>query len=250
MKDTVVLRGGHSSGQFSDTEKQQTADAHRLAKKMRDLELHFLTGTEAGSKSVLAEAWRGIDQKFGLQFRKGRSGDQWLVHRIDLFEGKVTQEWHKILDGVSGKFADRGYVTAGGHSPLVGSDLTIMASHWLTDPTDHNRPDGPGNARLSAAATVLGREYGKKHDLCFLGLDANRSEREPGGLVLDAPFISLAQDTGKILNTGHGAIDGLCRYENDRRVHGLTWDVLDDSEFRLASDHYFCYGSWEVRIPA
>lgn len=244
----VLLKGAHSSAQFSDTPDQQRLDARRLARRMDARNWHFLTGTEAGSKSVIDDAWRDVDQNFGLRFHKGRTGDVWIVTQRDLFHGSYEVEWHKVLDGVAGRYADRGFLRVTGHCPLVNSELTILSSHWLTDDTDHHMKNGPGNRRLADALERIGRKHAQGKALCFVGLDANRSERERGGVVLNAPFTSLAHELHKIQNTGHGAIDALCSANADHRVRGNDFDVFDDSEFRLASDHWLCEGSWHVAV--
>lgn len=244
----VLIKAAHSSGQFSDTPDQQRTDARRLARRMDARNWRFLTGTEAGPQSVLTDAWRDIDQDFGVRYHKGRSGDAWLVTQRDLFHGSYEVEWHKVLDGVRGRYADRGFLRVTGHCPLVHSELTILSSHWLTDDTDHHSKNGPGNRRLADALQRIGREFGQGRNLVFVGLDANRQERERGGVVLDAPFTSLAHELHKIQNTGHGSIDAMCSANADHRVRGNDFDVFDDSEFPLKTDHYLCEGSWHVGV--
>jgi hypothetical protein len=248
----VRLDVAHSSGQFSDTQPQQTADAKRLAARAEKRGWRWLTGTEAGPQSVLGKALATVDQDHGLRFRKGRAGDVWVCHRRDLFEGPVEEEWYKVVDGVAGRFADRGVLRVTGHSPLVQSDLTVLVSHYLTE----GRPGGDAahrrflrdNTRIAAKVGEVGREFGRGTDLCFYGGDQNIPDRE-FDTFLGAPFTSLADELGDWQDTGHGSIDVIASYNGDGRVRGASFDVLDDSEFALASDHFLCEGSFEVRAP-
>lgn len=249
MTNQVVFSAAHSSGQFSDTETQQRSDAHRLCRRMKERKWEWLTGTEGGSLSVLPPAFRGIDQEFGLRFRKGKTGDVWLMHRLDLFSGEVEQEWYKVLDGVAGQFADRGVFRVTGHCPMLDSDLTILVSHFLTDgdPSSSVHPHLEGNRKIAHKIGELGKLYGAHRDLVFYGGDQNIQDRRTD-TFLGAPFTSLADELKRWQNTGHGAIDVMASYNADHRVQGVTWMVFDDSEFRLSSDHWLCEGSWAVRV--
>jgi hypothetical protein len=58
---------------------------------------------------------------------------------------------------------------------------------------------------------------------------------------------SLADELKAWQNTGHGSIDVIASYDQDGRVKGKYWRVLDDSEFKLNTDHWLCEGGYEVR---
>jgi hypothetical protein len=247
MSGSVILRAGFSGGQFSDSEFAQESDAKRLAKRMALKEWKFLIGTEAGERSVLGDAWRAVDQDYGLSYHQADVSDVWIVTRADFFQGPVEKEWYKVLDAGSGH-GERGYLRVTGRCDFVDSDLTILASHWLTKEDDGGTLDGPGNRKMADALTKISEPFWYGRSLCFLGLDANRSERTEDGIVLDAPFTSLATELDAIQNTGRGPIDALLSANADARVTGQSWEVFDDSEFFLSSDHYLCEGSWRIRF--
>lgn len=238
---TSTIRLAHSSGQFSDTEKQQTRDANRLADLMVEKQWVSLGGTEAGSQSVLAPVFRDIDRSHGLRFRKGKTGDVWFMHRLDWFEGEVETEWYKVIDGVGGKFADRGILRVTGYSPIAGSEWTDTVSHWLT----HGRPapakgQDPfmvnGNARLAKKLGEIGREFGRGGKIVTYRGDQNIPESM--GLLLDSGFTSVAQEVHKVENTGHGAIDCIATWDKDNRVSAVDFQVYTDKEEHLETDHF------------
>jgi hypothetical protein len=245
----IAVPAAHSSGQFSDKPEQQRSDAKRIVKRMTRRSWWWCTGTEAGSRSVLAPAFRGIDDPAGLKYRKGRPGDVWILHRKDIFDGPVEEEWYKVIAGVAGRFADRGIFRVTGHVPEIHSDLTILVSHWLTEgrPEGKHEPFAAGNQELADKLTQVGVEYGRGSAKCFYGGDQNIPEVM--GLLLDAPFLSMAQTLDKVQNTGHGAIDCMAVYKGDLKVQALDFNVLDDSEFPLHTDHYLCEGLWGVQLP-
>lgn len=244
----VRLPVGHSSGQFSDTERQQTSDAGKICAFAEARGWRWFTGTEAGSQSVLGSAIAAIDQDHGLRFRKGRTGDVWVTHRRDLFEGPVEEEWYKVIDGVAGQFADRGVLRVTGHAPEVGSDLTVLVSHYLTAKSAQRTHLLRGNQRIANKIGDLGREFGRGRALCFYGGDQNLQDRQVD-TFLGGPFTSLADETRDWQSTGHGDIDVIASYNGDARVTGKEFTVFDDSEFPFHSDHFVCEGVFEVRPP-
>lgn len=247
MKGAAVLRGGHSSGQFSDRPDQQNQDAARLVSRFESSGRDWLTGTEAGSKSVLDTAFKNTVHHSELRFIKNKTSDVWILVSKDLFTGPIDVEWHKVIDATH-EFGPRGFLRASGACPRVGSEVTILVAHWLTDPDDFGQANGPRNKKMADELTRLGHQFGKKRNLVFYGGDNNRTEREPGGILSTSPFTSLATELDNIQNTGHGAIDCMASYNADHRVSGKSWNVLDDSEFPLHTDHYYCEGSWRVLI--
>jgi len=248
----TTFRVAHSSGQFSDSPEQQRVDAHRICRRVHNTQALWCTGTEAGSRSVLKPTFLDIDQDHGLQFVKGKTGDVWTLYRLDLFDGQVEHEWYKVVDGHGGKggFADRGILRVTGDSPLFGANGTILCAHLVT----HGHPDAVDttekrrlgfNKEIMAKAAELGKEFGKGRNLVFYGGDQNIPEQK--GLLLGAPFTSLATELDKIQNTGHGPIDCISSYNHDGRVFGVDFDVLDDHEFRLSTDHWYCEGVFGLK---
>jgi len=250
----TTFRVAHSSGQFSDLPEQQRVDAHRILRRVHNTQALWCTGTEAGSNSVLKPTFLEIDQDHGLRFVKGKTGDVWTLYRLDLFDGKADVEWYKVVDGHGGKgaFADRGILRVTGYSPLFKADGTILCAHLVT----HGQPDAVTqsekrrlgyNEQIMAKAAELGKEFGAGRNLVFYGGDQNVPERK--GLLLGAPFTSLATELDKVQNTGHGPIDCIASYNKDGRISGVDFDVLDDHEFRLNTDHFYCEGVFALKEP-
>jgi hypothetical protein len=245
----VEVPAAHSSGQFSDKPTQQTSDAWRLTRRMVHRKWWWLTGTEAGSRSVLDIAFRKYDGPAGLHFRKAPTGDVWTMYRRNIFDGPVEQQFYKVIDGIAGKFADRGIFRVTGHAPEIDCDLTILVSHWLTEgrPVGKHQPFRASNEKLADKLTQVGVEFGRGSAKCFYDGDQNIPEQQ--GLLLDAPFLSAAKELDKVQNTGHGPIDCMAVYAEDVRVEPLDFNVLDDTEFPLKTDHWLCEGLWGVKLP-
>jgi hypothetical protein len=60
-------------------------------------------------------------------------------------------------------------------------------------------------------------------------------------------FTSLGDLLDRHPDTGHGPIDGMCKYDRDRRVTARSLQVLDDDELFQHSDHNVYRGVWAVR---
>lgn len=72
------LRIAHSSGQFTDTEKQQVADAKQLLMQIRKRNWAWVAGTEANAASVLGTALHRLSADANAVYHHG--GTVWLVH--------------------------------------------------------------------------------------------------------------------------------------------------------------------------
>lgn len=235
------IRFAHASGQYSDAEKHQVSDAHTLVAEMRARGWQWLTGTEAGSQSVLAPAFRRIAEEHGLKFRKGSTGDVWMLHPVHLFDEPPEVQWVKTLDGVAGQFADRGVLRVTGDCPLTRSDLTVLTAHYLTH-------DDPRNEEIADTVGQLARAYGKGRALVFYGGDQNINDQKYD-TFMGNPMTSLQDELGKHPGSGHGPIDVLATYNHDARVRAVDVTAFDDKEIHLFSDHYIVEGEVEIGGP-
>jgi hypothetical protein len=248
MSELLLLKAAHSSGQFSDSDAQQHNDAERLVRRMGQRQWRWLTGTEAGSQSSLDVAFRGIDDESGLKFHKDPAADVWALVRKDLFQkGSVEQQFYKVIDAAAGLFGNRGVFRLSGRCSLVGADLTILVGHYLTAEGAKQSHHLDGNKRIAAKIGDLAREYGKGRDLVFYGGDQNEQDRKVDTFH-GQPMTSLADELKRWKDTGHGSIDVMASYNQDKRVTGKSWMVFDDEEFALHTDHWLCEGSWNVEM--
>ena len=242
------LRVAHSSGQFSDSPQRQVDDAKRLTAAMLLRRWHWLTGTEGGPRSQLPVAFKDLDDPAGLKFRQGVTGDVWVLHRKDLFTGKVETRFHKVVDGVAGQFGDRGVLRVTGQCPATNSKLTILVAHYVTS----GQPNRLGtrsewNQKIADKVGALGTKYGQGRALVFYGGDQNTDDRK-FDTFRGAPFTSLQDELGRYEPTtpDHGRIDVIASYDHDTRVKGLSVLVLDDSGLYLDTDHFLIEGEFNV----
>lgn len=257
--DTVRVRVGHSSQQFSDSPAQHKADAEAVFAHAETRGYACLTGTEAGAGSGNLNAeLRRAAKRHGYRFHARHS--LWVAVRKDLGPVVGTGYVH-VLDSHDasgdpnpGDYTPRGIpwvkVDASKHGIGV---ITFGASHFLTKGR-HPSQTKPGplnhhtlNDKYAAAVGAWARRHGKGSALVLWGADVNRVDRTDD--VLDgAPLTTCWDELGKWPNTGHGNIDVIASYDGDGRVKCKGARAWDDKALALHTDHYLIEATYAVRV--
>jgi hypothetical protein len=246
----TTVHAMHCSMQFSDNTAQKKADAKKIFDRAGTRKVHWLTGTEAGlgASADLRAALQSNADTHGYRFTV--QSDVWIAVRKDLItKSSWDQGWIKTLESSTGsqKFSDRGLIWVQFDSKELGT-VSVGASHYMT----HGRRPGDeyyqANIRHAQAIGRWGKEHGAGRKICFYGGDTNISDKEQD-VFRGAPFTTLADELKNHQSTGHGPIDVIASYDADKRVKGKYWRVLDDSEFKLNTDHWLCEGGFEVGKP-
>lgn len=243
----------HASMQFSDSPTEERADAAALCEWADGHGVAFLTGTEAGKRTVLVDAFQAAAKKWGWSFTT--KNGEWLMVNRELITGKPTKGYAgPFIPGAGGIPAAKG-----GHGPRgiawITAELpelgivTVGVAHYLTARSVAGT--GHSNDPLIKGIAAWGVEKGKGKALAFLNADINRDDekRDPfdGG-----PFTSCWDELGKYPATHgrdkrHGStIDMSASYNADGRVSVKTARVLDDSDLALATDHFPIVATYQV----
>lgn len=267
------IRVAHVSLQFSDTDKQHTADIEKIFDRAVARKQAWVLGTEAGagagntSKELLRigkahgyRMWVPSAQGKGI----AHTTDCWAAVRSDLVKGgwktgyvpviPGSQELYrqqKLDEDLNPRWGPKGLVTVEFDSiPELGA-INLVAAHHLTK----GQVDGPKsvihgvdhhewNRKLDAALSKWLMEQSKGKALGFGSVDRNASDRHNVAAI--AGTTTLADELKKWQNTGHGDIDWIFSVNKDGRVRGVNFTVLDDREFSLFTDHFYLEGVFNV----
>jgi len=241
------LRMQHSSLQVQDSAPQNRYDVEKIFAK--GTEYPIKTGTESGPESHNDEVIRECaqDYKHAVHFAYGNwiAVDRKIVKPNSVKKGQV---WVASNKEVVGKMHHRVFATLTfTHAdPRVGR-IAQAACHY---PTKGHKPSDPNwdiNRRYSLRIEQWMKSAGRGQALAFANGDFNmldNTNKEDWSFGRD--FTSMADELKAWQNTGHGPIDGFCSYDHDGRVKAKRFNVLDDKEFNLFTDHYLCRGVWEI----
>lgn len=245
----VRIDVAHASMQFSDTLEQKDADTEKIFARAEKRGLRWITGTEAG-QADLRGSLRAAAERHG--YRLYVKGDCWIaVEKKHIKKGSWKTFWRKVIDGVAKRWTDKGVVAVTVEFDDIGV-TTIIAAHYLTK----GRPDAKDpeyrqnlerNRQLAQAIGEYARQVGKGKAKVFYGGDQNIVDRD-ADTFLGEPLTSLWDELKRWENTGHGNIDVIASYDADGRVVGVYMRALDDSEFRLFSDHFYTEGGFDVEV--
>lgn len=248
---TFKLKVQHTSLQFSDKVAQHKHDVHAIFESGGDFPIK--TGTEAGpgpggtnNKELLIAAAQ--EHHHIINF----AGDSWIaVDRAIVQPGSagkddvflVSNDMQQVSRGSDRIMATISFDHV---EPGVGR-IHYGAVHYPTKGAQPGDPNHDMNIICARKISEWMAKAGVGADLAFVNGDFNMQDR-----ILDVAlghnFTTMADELKDWQNTGHGAIDGLCSYDRDGRVSAKSFNVLDDSEFFLFSDHWMCRGVWEIQL--
>lgn len=268
----MLLRTAHVSLQFGDSDAQHEHDMTKIFKRAVDRHQAWVTGTEAGPGSgntgdLLVDIakdsdyipWVPSEQSEG----NGRSTDCWLAVRKDLVVGDWTPRFKKVIPGSEQlyneagldvkfpRWGPKGIVTVEFQSVPALGDVGLGVAHHLTGgrrenhSTEHGVDHYEWNEVLDNEIAAWMREAGAGRALSFFNMDRNFGDTRNDDQEIGRNT-TLADELRRWQNTGHGAIDWMLSHDADTRVTGRSFNVLDDKEFFLNTDHWYCEGTFNV----
>lgn len=263
----VTVDVAHSSMQFSDKPKQQRQDVGDLFERAKQKDYWWITGTEAGPASDLAEYLQNLGKDAGYRvFSPKAPTDSWLA----VAESRIHSGWDAgytpVIPGSAElykaiktdphqfpKWAPKGIVHSGWHNRDLGG-LHVATAHYLT----HGRKPGQGDKGVdhyhwnNVLADEIGswaRHAGGGKDLAFYGGDQNIVDRLED-TFFGNPLTSAWDELEKWENTGHGNIDVIASFDKDGRTKAKYIRALDDTEFKQNTDHFLVEAGFEIRKAA
>lgn len=251
-KKVAKLRFAHASLQYSDTDKQHTADIELLFSRKYDV----ITGTEAGkagSGNTPAELER-CAKKYGYVLALYDRYDTWSAVKKSLVFGNVKEGAHfgiwrssKTKPKPAGRWGDKAIVfVAWDMGPTFGKQA-VGCVHYATW-------GGAGTAKLK---NQLDTQYAKEvaewvnkqpeEANVWVTGDFNRNDKKFDVFMGQVPMMTCWDDLKVWPNTGHGNIDAIARHKNDSRVRCVCARVLDDGDLFMNTDHFLVEAEYEVR---
>lgn len=244
----MKLHIAHISMQFSDSERHQRSDVTKIFQRAIKQDYAWITGTEAGpGAGELYDLLKSIGGGAGYRVWRPRRTDSWVAVRDDLVLGRWETSCTHVLDGTR-DYGPKGVVEVSFLSPF--GRVTVLACHYPTkgDPGARDparRVNVDENRALARVIGEIAREEGKGRDLVFYGGDQNIVDRV-SDTFFGEPLTSTWDELGKWAGTGHGNIDVIATYDHDKRVKAISSRALDDSEFKLHTDHWLVEAVIEI----
>lgn len=243
-----VLKHQHTSLQFSDTREQQRKDVEKLFAKGKSFPIK--TGTESGTDNPLREfvEYYAAKNDHKLVTRQGN----WVAVDNAIIKKGSARAGHVFVvsnDRLTGHQADREFPTLGfTHvDPRMGR-INVAGFHYSTKGQTQGAPNWDTNKLYAQEIAKWMRKVAKGQAIAIGAGDFNMIDSlEKQDWAFGGPFTSMADELGKHKNSGHGPIDGFISFDKDGRVKAKKFEVLDDGDLQLFSDHYMCRGTWTVR---
>lgn len=235
---SVLLDVMHVSMQAGDSREQKKNDVTKLFTRADTRRVDVISGTEAvGDNMYLAELLEEVAEAHGYRFVRG--GDCWQAIRRGLinqpFETKyhrVVQQGHRQLGILETSFR---HIKAG--------KLTFLTCHLLK-----GEDDRPENVALLREVGTVARKAGEGRDIVFYSGDQNINDRR-NDTFLGEPFTSAQDELEKYEGThGDNVLDVWASFNKDHRVSAKYVRVLDDSEFKLATDHKVVEAGFSIKF--
>lgn len=239
------------SGEAFDSPRQHRSDARKQFDFFVRHGVWAAMGTEAGATE------KNHDYRDALILEAEK-------HDFYIFASKYG-EWvalnrrvlHDFDHGYDGPFLAHGpghsgrgvaWASATARDGKLGR-LTFGELHALAP---HNIEKGLSNEPLWLGVADWGHTMGLGSDIVFVSGDSNDDDLKHD-VFQGGPFTTIADELGKHPGT-HGKnkqtgnpIDFIASYNKDKRVEGIPpYKVFDDSDLKLATDHFLLLANFEV----
>lgn len=276
------IRVSHISLKWDQSNKQHTHDIEKVFRRWNERRVAWGTGTEAGpgGGNTAKEIVR-IAKKYGYRVwvpsvqGEGAASrtDAWIAVREDL----VTKDWKTGFDEVvpgsfelyrknghredmTPRWGPKGPIWVSFFSKKIGSNITVVAGHYLTDARSPDSKIIGGvdrwemNKKIAHAIGELFFEKGEGRDLVFYGGDQNmadhKNDEAQGDTFFGRPITSVQDELKQWKDTGHGPIDVIATYDRDKRVSAVKLLVLGDRNIFLHTDHKYLEGIIAIKDTA
>lgn len=246
----VRVRAAQVALQHGDPRREKKHDIKALFERAQKRKLWWLGGTEAGQPDTQELLHDYADE---YDYRLFISHSLWVAVSRDVMLAQTwEQHWTKVVDageGVGDHF-ELGIASVHWESKELGL-FNVGETHWIRrGRTPGQTPHAQNykiNQRLAEACNDWGREHGRGSSLAVIQGDLNvLVTKDPfqGG-----PWSIFADEVGHHESTGHGEIDVMAKYRNDRRMEVVGWKVFNDREMPLFTDHFYCEADMDIYPP-
>lgn len=264
----MKVRTAHVSLEVFDNDEQHTADVEKIVERAVNRRYAWLTGTESGGNTAKELVRVARDNNYRPHVPEGT--DCWILVRKDLISGDFKPHFERVIPGAQAlyrelnlpnadnlrpRWAPKGLVAVGFDCRKLAGRINVGVTHHLTDgrvdgkeSVTHGVDHYEWNQKLDRVVSQWAKRAGEGRDLSFFNTDRNLSDRRSDEDEIKG-LTSLADELKAWQNTGHGDIDWMMSHNRDGRVRGVSFTVLDDREFHLHTDHYFCEGVYDVVVP-
>lgn len=243
-----ILKVQASALQFGDSREQQRHDVLKIFGMGTDYPIK--TGTEAGPETHYHNFIRYTGKEFNHAVHMVRGNwiaiDREIMKRGSLKRGSV---FVAKTSEVYGPGHDNMFATVEfDHVDDRIGHVSVAATHYATKGRLKGDPNYEINKRYAKKLTSWVKEAGAGSDIAFIQGDFNMLDSDPKqDWSFGGNWTSMADELKAWKNTGHGPIDGFASYDKDGRVKAKSFDVLNDKEFKLFSDHFIVRGEWEIQ---
>lgn len=239
----------HASLQYSDSVSQKKADTEAIFARAEKRQVLGVTITEAGEDPLKTIAKQAAE-RHGYTFHQYKSNGV-CIRKSAIVPGTYKKGGQTVVenDEVAGPGHDLNYVWAEfdnkniGHVTIIGSHLATKGRQKTTDPKVKVNTDE--NKRLATAIGQFAKKQGAGRALVFYGGDQNDNDKFVD-TFFGQPLTSIQDELKKYERTHWSTIDVIASYDKDGRVKGAYVRALDDSELKLATDHFLLEAGYDV----
>lgn len=241
----------HTSLRFSVRGKRAEQDISSIFTANGAEDFPMKSGTEAGPETdlyhLLKEAAQQYDHRIVFMRSNWLAVDKKIIKPGTWSAGGV---FVADTDQVAGHGHDSAFCFGGfEHSTPGVGDISEAVAHYPTKGRLPGDPNHDVNRKYAMDLWAYLRKAGKGPDLAFVAGDFNMKDTDPRqDWAFGKGWTSAADETGDHENTGHGPIDGFGSLNSDGRVSAKWFNVLNDGELFMHSDHLACRVAWNVKL--
>lgn len=235
---SLVLDVMHVSMQAGDTRTQKQHDVDKIFTRADTRRIDVISGTESvGDNMYLAELLEQAAEYHGYRFARG--GDCWQAIRRGMIHSEFDTDFHNVVQNGHRRL---GILETSFRHLKVGK-LTFLTCHLLK-----GQDDRPENVALMREVGTVARKAGEGRAIVLYSGDQNINDRR-NDTFLGEPFTSAQDELGKYEGThSRNVLDVWASWDRDKRVSAKYVRVLDDSEFKLATDHNVVEAGFEIKF--
>lgn len=245
-KKLVYLKAAHVSLQFNLVGKKKRRDANKIFRTAKEKGVWWVTGTEAREKSG-RKALRAAADRHGFFLNNPKGEDAWVAINKDFVDGGYEKHYSGVLvRGAGLGFGNKGVVISKFYNKEANRIFHVAALHR---PLKARRPGDVNYKRslkLVDYLTTYAKENAKGTDSMFVGEDGNVNNKflDP---YFGRPWNTCWDETKKYPDTGHGTIDYIASYKNDKKIRCVGTMVRNDKRLKLFTDHFWIQAQYLIK---